>query len=73
MLLDSDTDSIYVKLGGLVDKIFKDKSDTRKIVKVLDKFCEEKLQKAIDKSYDRLDKYVNAFEQKDVYETRSNR
>ena len=60
----SDTDSIYVKLGGLVDKIFKDKSDTRKIVKVLDKFCEEKLQKAIDKSYDRLAKYVNAFEQK---------
>ena len=60
----SDTDSIYVKLGGLVDKIFKDKSDTRKIVKVLDKFCEEKLQKAIDDSYDKLAKYVNAFEQK---------
>ncbi len=60
----SDTDSIYVKLGGLVDKIFKDKSDTRKIVKVLDKFCEEKLQKAIDLSFDRLAKYVNAFEQK---------
>ena len=60
----SDTDSIYVKLGGLVDKIFKDKSDTRKIVKVLDKFCEEKLQKAIDDSYDRLAKYVNAFDQK---------
>ena len=60
----SDTDSIYVKLGGLVDKIFKDKSDTRKIVKVLDKFCEEKLQKAIDNSYDRLAKYVNAFDQK---------
>ena len=37
----SDTDSIYVKLGAVVDKIFKDKSDTRKIVKVMDKFCEE--------------------------------
>ena len=60
----SDTDSIYVKLGAVVDKIFKDKSDTRKIVKVLDKFCEEKLQKAIDDSYDRLAKYVNAFDQK---------
>ena len=60
----SDTDSIYIKLGAVVDKIFKDKSDTRKIVKVLDKFCEEKLQKAIDDSYDRLAKYVNAFEQK---------
>ena len=60
----SDTDSIYVKLGAVVDKIFKDKSDTRKIVKVLDKFCEEKLQIAIDKSYDNLAKYVKAFDQK---------
>jgi len=60
----SDTDSIYVKLGGVVDKIFKDKSDTRKIVKVLDKFCEEKLQKEIDKSFDKLAKYVKAFDQK---------
>ena len=60
----SDTDSIYVKLGGVVDKVFKDKSDTRKIVKVLDKFCEEKLQKEIDKSFDKLAKYVKAFDQK---------
>ena len=60
----SDTDSIYVKLGAVVDKIFKDKSDIRKIVKVLDKFCEEKLQKQIDKSFDNLAKYVNAYEQK---------
>ncbi len=60
----SDTDSIYVKLGSFVDKIFKDKSDTRKIVKVMDKFCEETLQPAIDKSFDRLAKYVSAFDQK---------
>ena len=60
----SDTDSIYVKLGSFVDKIFKDKSDTRKIVKVMDKFCEETLQPAIDKSFDKLAKYVNAYEQK---------
>jgi len=62
----SDTDSIYVKLGTVVDKIFKDKSDTRKIVKVLDKFCEEKLQKEIDRSYDKLAKYTNAYENKMV-------
>jgi DNA polymerase elongation subunit (family B) len=60
----SDTDSIYIKLGAVVDKVFKDKSDTRKIVKVLDRFCEEKLQTFIDKSFDRLAKYVNAYEQK---------
>ena len=60
----SDTDSIYIKLGAVVDKIFKDQSDTRKIVKVLDKFCEEKLQKEIDNSFDKLAKYVNAYDQK---------
>ena len=60
----SDTDSIYIRLGEVVNKIFKDKSDTRKIVKVMDKFCEEKLQPFIDKSYDKLAKYVNAYEQK---------
>jgi DNA polymerase elongation subunit (family B) len=60
----SDTDSIYITLGAVVDKIFKDKSDTRKIVKVMDKFCEETLQPAIDKSFDKLAKYVNAYEQK---------
>ena len=40
----SDTDSIYIKLDSIVNKIFKDKSDNKKIVKVLDRFCEEKLQ-----------------------------
>ncbi|MBC8430064.1 MAG: DNA polymerase [Pelagibacteraceae bacterium] len=60
----SDTDSIYIKLGAVVDKIFKDKTNTRKIVKVLDKFCEETLQKEIDNSFDKLAKYVNAFDQK---------
>ena len=36
----SDTDSIYIRLGEVVNAIFKDKSDTRKIVRVMDKFCE---------------------------------
>ena len=60
----SDTDSIYIKLGEMVNKIFKDKSDHRKIVKVLDKFCEEKLQPFIDSSFAKLAKYVNAYDQK---------
>jgi DNA polymerase elongation subunit (family B) len=60
----SDTDSIYIKLGGMVDKIFKDKSDNRKIVKILDKFSEEKLQPFIDSSFAKLAKYVNAYDQK---------
>ena len=60
----SDTDSIYIKLGEMVNKVFKDKSDHRKIVKILDKFSEEKLQPFIDSSFARLAKYVNAYDQK---------
>ena len=60
----SDTDSIYIRLGSVVDKIFKDKSDTRKIVRIMDKFCNETIQPQIDKSFDKLAKYVNAYEQK---------
>ena len=57
-------DSIYIRLGAVVDKIFKDKSDTRKIVKIMDKFCNETIQPQIDKSFDKLAKYVHAYEQK---------
>ena len=60
----SDTDSIYIRLGEVVNRIFKDKSDTRKVVRIMDKFCEETLQPQIDKSFDKLAKYVNAYEQK---------
>ena len=60
----SDTDSIYIKLDSIVNKIFKDKSDNKKIVKVLDRFCEEKLQPYIDKSFSRLAEYVKAYDQK---------
>ena len=60
----SDTDSIYIRLGEVVNRIFKDKSNTRKIVKVIDRFCEEILQPQIDKSFDKLAKYVHAYDQK---------
>jgi len=62
----SDTDSIYIRLGEVVNRIFKDKSNTRKIVKVIDRFCEEILQPQIDKSFDKLAKYVHAYDQKMV-------
>ena len=60
----SDTDSIYIKLDSIVNKIFEDKSDSKKIVKVLDKFCEEKLQPYIDSSFAKLANYVKAYDQK---------
>ena len=60
----SDTDSIYIRLGEVVNRIFKDKSDTRKVVRIMDKFCEETLQPQIDKSFEKLAKYVHAYDQK---------
>ena len=60
----SDTDSIYIRLGEVVNRIFKDKSDTRKVVRIMDKFCEETIQPQIDKSFEKLAKYVNAYDQK---------
>ena len=46
------------------NKVFKDKSDRKKIVKVLEKFCDEKLQPFINSSFQNLANYVNAFQQK---------
>ena len=60
----SDTDSIYIKLDSVVNKVFKNKPDNKKIVKVLDRFCEDKLQPFIDKSFSKLAQYVKAYDQK---------
>ena len=61
----SDTDSIYISMGKLVDKVCKDKTP-QQISDFLDKVSEQKLQKVIDKSFDNLADYVNAFQQKMV-------
>jgi DNA polymerase elongation subunit (family B) len=62
-VIASDTDSLYVNMGPLVEKLI-DENDEVKIVKVLDQFCEEKIQPFIDKCYQELAEYVNAFSQK---------
>jgi DNA polymerase elongation subunit (family B) len=63
-VIASDTDSIYLRMGELVDKFIKDKSDKQKVIALMDKICEEKLQPYIDKSYQELADYVHAFDQK---------
>jgi len=62
-IVASDTDSIYLKLDKLVEKVCKDKS-TQQIVDFLDKAANDKIQKVIDNSFENLAQYVNAFEQK---------
>jgi DNA polymerase elongation subunit (family B) len=63
-VIASDTDSIYLRLGELVDSVFKDKSNTNAIIAFMDKVCEQKIQPFIDKSYQELASYVNAYSQK---------
>ena len=61
----SDTDSIYLNMGPLVDKFFSGKSDDKAaIVSILDKICQEKLEPFIESSYQKLADYVSAYEQK---------
>jgi DNA polymerase elongation subunit (family B) len=63
-VIASDTDSIYLRLGELVDKFIKDTSDKNKVISFMDKICEEKIQPFIDKSYGELADYVHAYDQK---------
>ena len=63
-VIASDTDSIYLKLGPLVDKMYQDKTDVTKVIAFMDKVCEDKIQPFIDKSYQELATYVHAYDQK---------
>ena len=64
-VIASDTDSIYINFGPLVDKFFGAKSsDKAAIVSILDKICQEKLEPFIEGSYEKLASYVNAYDQK---------
>jgi DNA polymerase elongation subunit (family B) len=62
-----DTDSVYLNLGPLVDRVFvtdAQKADEEKITKFLDKMCNDALQAIINDSYERLAERMNAYEQK---------
>ena len=64
-VIASDTDSIYLNLGPLIDKFFSNKSDDKTaIVDLLDKICKEKFEPFIENSYQELASFVNAYSQK---------
>ena len=64
-VIASDTDSIYINFGPLVDKFFGNiNGDKVKLVTILDKICQDKLEPFIEKSYQKLATYVNAYAQK---------
>ena len=64
-VIASDTDSIYINFGDVVDKFLKKfDGDKEKTVSMVDKICKDQLEPFIDKCYAHLGEYVNAYEQK---------
>tara|TARA_Y100001973_G_C5206944_1_gene342179 strand:- start:2991 stop:5516 length:2526 start_codon:yes stop_codon:yes gene_type:complete len=60
----SDTDSVYLVLGSLVQKFLGSVTDKTKIIDSLDRFCEDKVVPYIQGCYQELADYLNAYEQK---------
>ena len=58
-----DTDSVYIKMGDLVDKF-----NPKDPVKFLDKICHEHFEKVLEKSYAELAQITNAYENRMVME-----
>ena len=64
-VIASDTDSLYVNMGPLVESVYKGREKTTQgIVSFLDKVCRMEFEKYIENSYQELAEYVNAYEQK---------
>ena len=64
-VIASDTDSIYLNLGPLVQTVYKGREvSNEKIVSFLDKVCDLELEKYISSSYQTLADYVGAYDQK---------
>ena len=61
----SDTDSIYLHMGPMVEAVFKERETCDKsIVRFLEKVCDVELEKYIQNSYEELATFVNAYDQK---------
>ncbi len=66
-VIASDTDSIYLNLGPLVELVYEGREKTNEgIVTFLNKVCENEFEPFIESSYQELADYVNAYEQKMV-------
>jgi DNA polymerase elongation subunit (family B) len=63
-VIASDTDSIYLNLGPLVDSVYKKGKEPSAVISFMDKVCEDKIQPFIDESYKELAEYVHAYDQK---------
>ena len=64
-VIASDTDSIYLHMGPLVEAVYKGREKTNEsVVTFLNKVCEDEFEPFIESSYQALADYVNAYDQK---------
>ena len=64
-VIASDTDSIYLNMGPLVETVYKGREKTTEsVVSFLDKVAQVELEKHIESCYQELADYVNAYDQK---------
>jgi DNA polymerase elongation subunit (family B) len=64
-VIASDTDSIYLHMGPLVETVYEGREKTTEgVVSFLDKVAKVELEKYIESCYQELAEYVNAYDQK---------
>jgi len=63
-VIASDTDSIYLNLGPLVNSVCPEGKSIDQKIAFMDRVHETKIQPFIDRSYQELAEYVHAYEQK---------
>ena len=62
-VIASDTDSVYIEMKALVEKIDKCVPE-EKVVQIIDQFCENIIQPKLDAWYEELADMMNAYQQK---------
>jgi len=65
-IIASDTDSVYISLGDLVDKVYKKDLDPNSIVDFLDESCTKIIEPFIEREYNELASMMNAYSNKMV-------
>jgi DNA polymerase elongation subunit (family B) len=63
-VIASDTDSIYLNLDNLVNKVMPNETDKSKILKFIISACDKSIQPFIDKKFQELADKMNAYQQK---------
>ena len=64
-VIASDTDSIYLNLGPLVDRVYEGREKVNEnVVGFLNKVCEDEFEPFIEGAYEELARYLNAYDQK---------